>query len=151
MSDGTESGTAMVADIRPTGDSAPTWLTPGGPGLFFTADDGIHGRELWAVGAPVDLAVRIDDGLALAPPGQPLTYITTVTNSGPSAVPGAAVAGTSPAELQDVTWSCTAEGGASCGSSGTGMPSDSVDLPARSRVTYQVTGTLSSGAPERCR
>ena len=145
-SDGTEAGTAMVADLRPTGDSAPIWLTPGGPGLFFTADDGIHGRELWAVGAPVDLAVRIDDGLALASPGQPLTYAATVTNAGPSLVPGAAVGATLPAELEDVTWTCTPEGGASCGSSGAGTLSDSVDLPAGSRVMYRITGTPSSSA-----
>jgi uncharacterized repeat protein (TIGR01451 family) len=136
----------MVADIRPTGDSAPTWITPGGPGVFFVADDGVHGAELWAVGAPVDLAVRVDDGLALALPGQPLTYTTTVTSSGPAVVPGAVVSGSSPAELQDLTWTCAAEGGASCSPSGTGVPSDSVDLPAGSRVTYRVTGTVSSSA-----
>lgn len=37
-----------VADIRPgPAGSDPQDLVHGGRGLFFTADDGIHGRELW--------------------------------------------------------------------------------------------------------
>ena len=47
-SDGTESGTARVLDIRP-GPESPELaeLTPYHGALFFTADDGTHGRELW--------------------------------------------------------------------------------------------------------
>jgi ELWxxDGT repeat protein len=53
--DGTRAGTVLVKDINPSGSS-----TPGGPGgafpgaptsvgrtLFFPADDGVHGFELW--------------------------------------------------------------------------------------------------------
>jgi ELWxxDGT repeat protein len=51
-SDGTRAGTVMVKDIYPgksgTYDSgAPALLTGSGGHLFFTADDGVHGRELW--------------------------------------------------------------------------------------------------------
>jgi ELWxxDGT repeat protein len=50
-SDGTKRGTVMVKDINP-GTSAeyaygPDHLTAVGGRLFFTASDGIHGRELW--------------------------------------------------------------------------------------------------------
>jgi ELWxxDGT repeat protein len=57
-SDGTAAGTALIADIQPGSGSAfgayPTGLfaLPGAPAiaggaLFFVADDGTHGRELW--------------------------------------------------------------------------------------------------------
>ncbi|MBN1446922.1 MAG: PKD domain-containing protein, partial [Bacteroidetes bacterium] len=50
-SDGTSSGTVRVKDINPTGNSAPRWITTvntaAGERLFFSADDGVHGHELW--------------------------------------------------------------------------------------------------------
>jgi ELWxxDGT repeat protein len=50
-SDGTAAGTFMVRDIVPgTGSSSPAHLTNGhsiAGILFFTADDGSHGTELW--------------------------------------------------------------------------------------------------------
>lgn len=46
--DGTDSGTVMVADIRPgSGSSRPIPLIVYSGELYFLADDGIHGRELW--------------------------------------------------------------------------------------------------------
>ena len=52
-SDGTMAGTRMVADIAPGVYPAiqgawPNILTVMGDTLFFYADDGVHGRELWA-------------------------------------------------------------------------------------------------------
>ncbi|MCA9929901.1 MAG: cadherin-like domain-containing protein, partial [Anaerolineales bacterium] len=52
-SDGTESGTYMVADINPTGSSiVPGWYVVQDYAsmnklYFFAADDGVHGTELW--------------------------------------------------------------------------------------------------------
>ena len=50
-SDGTKAGTVLVKDINPgpgDGDGyGPTYLTAVGRKLFFTADDGVNGRELW--------------------------------------------------------------------------------------------------------
>jgi ELWxxDGT repeat protein len=46
-SDGTPTGTSLVADLNATDSSAPAELTKVGPNLYFTADDGTHGRELW--------------------------------------------------------------------------------------------------------
>lgn len=50
-SDGTEAGTVMVKDINQTfhddGDSSPSSLTNVGGVLYFTANDGTHGHELW--------------------------------------------------------------------------------------------------------
>jgi len=47
ISDGTATGTKMVKDINPKGDSDITDPTVIGKRLYFTADDGIHGYEFW--------------------------------------------------------------------------------------------------------
>ena len=51
-SDGTAAGTKLVKDIRPggaefSGSSHPSYLTNVAGTLFFAADDGSHGTELW--------------------------------------------------------------------------------------------------------
>lgn len=49
-SDGTAAGTRQAQDINPGAVGAwPEGLTLAGARLFFTADDGAHGRELWAL------------------------------------------------------------------------------------------------------
>jgi ELWxxDGT repeat protein len=47
-SDGTESGTIRVLNIHPTSSSSPQNLVLSNDLLFFSADDGLGGRELWA-------------------------------------------------------------------------------------------------------
>jgi ELWxxDGT repeat protein len=52
VSDGTEAGTRLVKDIRPGPESSTQFTNPPsmanvGGKLFFTANDGIHGNELW--------------------------------------------------------------------------------------------------------
>jgi ELWxxDGT repeat protein len=50
MTDGTPEGTRLVADVAEGAMSAsPSLLTVSGPRLFFVADEGVHGRELWSV------------------------------------------------------------------------------------------------------
>jgi len=52
-SNGTAAGTVLVKDINPAAgpsdydENAPSFLTAVGGRLFFTADDGTHGDELW--------------------------------------------------------------------------------------------------------
>ncbi len=58
--------------------------------------------------AAVDLTVQKTDGRVEAVPGNPLTYVITVTNAGPDAVVGARVLDPLPADLVDVSWSCDA-------------------------------------------
>ncbi len=60
-SDGTEAGTVMLKDILPPShDSFPNDLTDVDGMLFFTADDAVHGRELWASNLTTDAAVLLD-------------------------------------------------------------------------------------------
>jgi ELWxxDGT repeat protein len=64
-SDGTRAGTVLVKDINPGPDSAgyygPTELTDVRGTLFFSADDGVHGRELWkSDGTEAGTAMVID-------------------------------------------------------------------------------------------
>lgn len=52
-SDGTEAGTVLFRDISPgPAHSAPLYLTSSNGRVFFSADDGVHGRELWSASLP---------------------------------------------------------------------------------------------------
>lgn len=55
-SDGTPAGTAMILDLCPgrcgaTGAQSDFNLAVAGPRVFFAADDGVHGQELWVISA----------------------------------------------------------------------------------------------------
>lgn len=61
VSDGTSSGTALLKDINPSGNSIPTHFYQYRYKLYFAADDGIHGRELWVTdGSPEQTKMFID-------------------------------------------------------------------------------------------
>jgi ELWxxDGT repeat protein len=90
-SDGTAAGTRLVKDIYPAGESsAPDPSTASnepvkiGGVLFFVADDGLHGRQLWrsdGTAAGTRMVKAIDPGIV--PPGRapfPL-YLTNVAGT----------------------------------------------------------------------
>jgi ELWxxDGT repeat protein len=55
QSNGTIDGTFMIADINPgTPGSDPRYFTQYDGKIFFTADDGTHGDELWVLELPED-------------------------------------------------------------------------------------------------
>lgn len=59
-SDGTDAGTSLVKDIQTPGITISASSDPGGlynhnDILFFTADDGVFGRELWALNTTVGI------------------------------------------------------------------------------------------------
>jgi ELWxxDGT repeat protein len=49
LSDGTAAGTVRIADIAPRGSSNPQFLAVAGDRVFFLADDGVTGQELWSM------------------------------------------------------------------------------------------------------
>ena len=71
VTDGTPSGTRLLADIRPGPQgSAPEDAVIAGGKIFFTADDGQHGRELWVTDGTSG-GTRIFDAAAGAASGAP--------------------------------------------------------------------------------
>ncbi|RME28019.1 MAG: PKD domain-containing protein, partial [Candidatus Zixiibacteriota bacterium] len=49
VTDGTEANTFMLQDINPNGSSSPSQFTKAGNSVFFTANDGVTGTELWVL------------------------------------------------------------------------------------------------------
>jgi uncharacterized repeat protein (TIGR01451 family) len=93
-----------------------------------------------------DLAVTKTDGQATAIPGLPLAYTIAVSNAGPEAVTGAAVADVVSAALLGPAWTCVASPGSSCTPSGAGNINDTVNLPVGGTATYTLTGTVDPAA-----
>ena len=57
VTDGTERGTELIADLWPGAvSSSPDHAVVAGDRVFFIADDGVHGRELWVT---MDRAARL--------------------------------------------------------------------------------------------
>ncbi len=88
-SDGTAAGTMLVADIRPASPygynpgSYPDQLTVVGGALFFTANDGVHGRELWTSDDTAGGTMLVADIRPASPYGyNPSSYPSTLTNVG---------------------------------------------------------------------
>jgi ELWxxDGT repeat protein len=83
-SDGTADGTVMVTDINPgvgaAGGFDPRNLTPIGQTLFFTANDGVHGYELWKSDGTSDGTSMVKDLVAGAGSSNP-TSLTNVNGT----------------------------------------------------------------------
>jgi ELWxxDGT repeat protein len=72
-SDGTPEGTGLMQQIRPGAENAlPRGLTVVGDALYFWADDGLHGMELWKFTPPRVAAAAFDP--ALRPGGSRLSF-----------------------------------------------------------------------------
>ncbi|MGW1636984.1 hypothetical protein [Streptomyces lavendulae] len=95
------------------------------------------------INVPADLTVTKSGSPASVPAGGgPVTYTVTVSNSQANEVTGAAVRDTVPG-LTDVTWTCRAGTGGTCGrASGSGNVLDTTaDFKRGGSVTYTITGT----------
>jgi uncharacterized repeat protein (TIGR01451 family) len=92
----------------------------------------------------IDLTIAVDDGIAFAAGGQPLTYLITVQNIGSADAHNATVAGALPANLSNANWTCAPVGNASCTPSGTGGVLDTVQLPASTAIVYELTVNLAA-------
>jgi titin len=123
--------------------------TPGEPIITATATDpGGNTSEFSGVLTnAADLSITKTDGQTSVVPGSQVTYTITVSNAGPSGVTGATVNDNFPASLSNVTWTCTASAGSSCGAAtGSGNINTSVNLLTNGTATFTATGTLSRSA-----
>jgi ELWxxDGT repeat protein len=86
-SDGTEAGTHLVRAIHPPslpdGEPAafpflPAELMPAGAFLFFRADDGVHGTELWRSDGTTEGTVLVRD----VAPGSATARVSNLTAAG---------------------------------------------------------------------
>jgi uncharacterized repeat protein (TIGR01451 family) len=147
--DGTEAGTAEVADIHPgqIPGSNPSQLVNANGVLFFTADDGIHGRELWRVGDPVivstDLQISIFATPSFVTTGDAFSYRITVSNVGVNVASPVAVTATLPAGF--VVTDCVAPLG-TCSSNGAGRTIGFPSIGAGDTRTVTITGTVTASA-----
>ncbi|MBL9009071.1 MAG: DUF11 domain-containing protein [Myxococcales bacterium] len=97
-----------------------------------------------------DLVVTASSNVPAADAGEPVEYVVTVKNNGPTATPMAAITNMLPPGLMGATWMCTAMAGATCAmASGTGALSTTANLPVGGSVTYVVRGTIGAGALPR--
>jgi uncharacterized repeat protein (TIGR01451 family) len=95
-----------------------------------------------------NLSITKTDGVTGISVNGRVTYTIVVTNNGPQAVSGATVTDTFPtASFSNVTWTCSATSGSSCGaSSGSGDLNTTVSLLNNGRATYTVVATIAAGA-----
>jgi len=77
--------------------------------------------------------------------GGTTTYFIVVTNNGPRIVNGASVTSNFSSNLQNITWTCSSSGPASCIASGSGNISDNtVTILSGMSVTYTVNASVVS-------
>jgi ELWxxDGT repeat protein len=83
-SDGTEAGTVMVKDINLSGSSSPSFYDNGfkvmGATLYFTADDGTNGIELWKTDGTAAGTVMVKD-IATGLTGSSPAYLSDVNGT----------------------------------------------------------------------
>lgn len=92
-----------------------------------------------------DVSASISTTPASYTAGAPLSYTIVIANAGPAAAPSTTVVDVFPPSLSAVTWTCSATGGATCVSGGSGTIAQSVSLPAGSAATYTVNATVAPG------
>jgi len=98
----------------------------------------------------IDLAMLKSASSPTVSPGGSLTYTVTARNNGPNNITATNVPiiDTMPSQLTNVSWTCTASGGATCGAaSGTGNINTTATLPFNGAATYTVTSTVTSTTP----
>ncbi len=88
-----------------------------------------------------DLGIIKTDAQTSYTIGEPITYMITVTNDGPTDVVDALIQDTlsAPLDSSSAVWDCTANLGASCTSTGVGSIHDLANIPSGASVNYALT------------
>ena len=88
-----------------------------------------------------------DTGHTTYTPGASETYVITVTNTGPSDVSGITVVDNNPSEFDNISWTCSADAGSSCGAaSGSTAINTTVNLDDDDSAVFTVTVDYDSAA-----
>ncbi|MEZ6044015.1 MAG: DUF11 domain-containing protein [Planctomycetaceae bacterium] len=92
-----------------------------------------------------DLEITKESPVVAVEQGAALTYTVIVSNIGAEGVTGVTVSDDYSDFLESVSWTAIVSGGASGNTSGTGVLSELVDLPAGSSIEYTIAGTVKDG------
>lgn len=118
------------------------------PGTIDTVPGNNSSTDTTDIVTQTDLAITKTDGLTTTTVNSLLTYTIIVTNNGPIAVTNAPVNDAIPGNLTNVTWTCSATAGSSCGSAnGTGNINTTVDLLVNGKATFIVNTTVTFDQP----
>ncbi len=95
----------------------------------------------------VGLDTTLTDGKSSVTWGSANSYTLTITNHGPSDATNVGIADVRPATLTAATWTCTASGGATCGSAmGSGnIATTGNNIPVNGTLTYTINATVTGG------
>jgi len=124
------------------GEHRVTASAPIGVWMYgFDASEG-YGYPAGVISAPLgaNLSIAKTSNTPVVAPSGPVSYTIVVSNSGPDTAVGATVTDDFDAALTNVTWTCVASVGATCGN-GAGDLVDLVTIPAGGNVTYTVSAT----------
>ncbi|SFN20304.1 DUF11 domain-containing protein [Dokdonella immobilis] len=145
-------GTATAWNPSPNSNVYAIATDPVGPiriaGTFVTVAG--QGREFAAALPPADVSIVAESESPSAQAGDLVEYRITIGNSGASPASGIALSASLPPELplSGMAWSCTANAGSSCGSSGTsgsGNLPASIDVSVGGDVEFLYSGTVVAG------
>lgn len=124
-------------------------LPPGQDFVTATATDPDGNTSEFSAWKPLnaDLSISSTNGVNSLVQGSQVTYMISVTNDGPGPVSGAAVTDNFPAKLTNVSWTCSATGGSTCGAAaGSGNINTTVSLAAGGTATFTATVTVAADA-----
>jgi uncharacterized repeat protein (TIGR01451 family) len=116
------------------------------PGITDPATGDNSEGDIDTLAPRADLAVTKTTPLTAAVPGDPVTYMITVTNAGPSNATGISVSDAVPVTLQNPSWTCSATAGSSCIPNGTGSIATTANIAAGGTLTYTLTARLAKTA-----
>src|SRR5471032_3427341 len=125
------------------------WKRPDGVTEIIPAaqlrDPGLVSSYASCTNSKADLAVN-KVGPAQFVVGTPVSYTVKVWNRGPANGTGATSSDVLPASLSNVSWTCVASGGASCGSTSSGSGSNAINLTMGALPVNTATAAPASGA-----
>lgn len=150
---------AGVAKLRPGQPGTCMFYLGGHDYGIFSSIDCYNGRRMMlnaifvpsdrpgecGVNFETDLGVTQGTTIRAFTNGQFVTFVTTVTNRGPSSVTGAPFSDAFPASVSNMTWSANFKGNASSNATnGIGNINASLNLPVHASVVFTATGILTS-------